>query len=140
MIFVDSGAWIALSNQRDQNYTDAVTIYADLKRQRARFLTTDYVLDETITRLRYDVSHSVAVQFLDFIERAQKIDGLTVTEIDKTLFQEAKRLFRQYDSAKLSFTDCTSFAVCQKHNISETYAFDEHFAMMGITVLKTVEQ
>ena len=140
MIFVDSGAWIALSYQRDQNHTAAVTIYADLKRQRARFLTTDYVLDETITRLRYDVSHSVAVQFLDFIERAQKIDGLTVTEIDKTLFQEAKRLFRQYDSAKLSFTDCTSFAVCQKHNISETYAFDEHFAMMGITVLKTVEQ
>ena len=140
MIFVDSGAWIALSSQRDQNHTDAVTIYADLKRQRARFLTTDYVLDETITRLRYDVSHSVAVQFLDFIERAEKIDGLTVTEIDKTLFQEAKRLFRQYDSAKLSFTDCTSFAVCQKHNISETYAFDDHFAMMGITVLKTVEQ
>lgn len=140
MIFVDSGAWIALSSQRDQNHTDAVTIYADLKRQRARFLTTDYVLDEAITRLRYDVSHSVAVQFLDFIERAGKIDGLTVTEIDKTLFQEAKRLFRQYDSAKLSFTDCTSFAVCQKHNISETYAFDEHFAMMGITVLKTIEQ
>ena len=120
MIFVDSGAWIALTNQRDQNHTDAVTIYADLRRQRARFLTTDYVLDETITRLRYDVSHSVAVQFLDFIERAEKIDGLTVTEIDKILFQEAKRLFRQYDSAKLSFTDCTSFAVCQKHKISET--------------------
>lgn len=139
MIFVDSGAWIALSSQRDQNHTDAVTIYADLKRQRARFLTTDYVLDETITRLRYDVSHSVAVQFLNFVERAEKIDGLTVTEIDKTLLQEAKRLFRQYDSAKLSFTDCTSFAVCQKHNISETYAFDDHFAMMGISVLKTIE-
>ena len=140
MIFVDSGAWIALTSPRDQNHNDAVTIYAGLRRQRARFLTTDYVIDETITRLRYDVSHSVAVQFLDFIERAEKIDGLTVTEIDKTLFQEAKRLFRQYDSAKLSFTDCTSFAICQKHNISETYAFDDHFAMMGITVLKTVEQ
>ena len=137
MIFVDSGAWIALSNQRDQNHNDAVTIYTDLKRQRARFLTTDYVVDETITRLRYDVSHSVAVKFLDFIERAEKIDGLTVMEIDKILLQEAKRLFRQYDSAKLSFTDCTSFAVCQKHNISETYAFDDHFAMMGITLRKT---
>ena len=83
MIFVDSGAWIALSNQRDQNHNDAVTIYTDLKRQRARFLTTDYVVDETITRLRYDVSHSVAVKFLDFIERAEKIDGLTIMEIDR---------------------------------------------------------
>lgn len=140
MIFVDSGAWIAFFDPTDQYHNDAVTIYADLKRQRARFLTTDYVLDETITRLRYDVSHSVAVQFLDLIESVEKTGVLTIAEIDKTLFQEAKRLFRQYDSAKLSFTDCTSFAVCQKHKISETYAFDDHFAMMGITVLKTVEQ
>ena len=139
MIFVDSGAWIAFFDPTDQYHNDAVTIYADLKRQRARFLTTDYVLDETITRLRYDVSHSVAVQFLDLIESVEKTGVLTIAEIDKTLFQEAKWLFRQYDSAKLSFTDCTSFAVCQKHKISETYAFDDHFAMMGITVLKTVE-
>ena len=140
MIFVDSGAWIAFFDPTDQYHNDAVVIYNDLTQEKMRLLTTDYVIDETITRLRYDVSHSVAVQFLDFIERVRKTGVLTIAEIDRTLFEEAKRLFRQYDSAKLSFTDCTSFAVCQKHSISETYAFDEHFAMMGITVLKTVEQ
>ena len=140
MIFVDSGAWIALLNQRDQYHDDAVAIYNGLKQQRARLLTTDYVTDETATWLKYRANHSVAMQFLDLVESVEKTGVLTIAEIDKTLFQEAKRLFRQYDSAKLSFTDCTSFAVCQKHNISETYAFDDHFAMMGITVLKTVEQ
>ena len=140
MIFVDSGAWIALLNQRDQYHDDAVVIYRGLKQQGARLLTTDYVIDETATWLKYRANHQVAVQFLELVESVEKTDVLTITEIDKTLFQEAKKLFRQYDSAKLSFTDCTSFAVCQKHNISETYAFDEHFAMMGITVLKTVEQ
>lgn len=140
MIFVDSGAWIAFLDPTDRYHNDSVVIYNDLLQQKRRLLTTDYVLDETITRLRYDVRHSVAVQFLDLIESVERTGVLTIAEIDKTLFQEAKRLFRQYDSAKLSFTDCTSFAVCQKHNISETYAFDEHFAMMGITVLKTVEQ
>lgn len=140
MIFVDSGAWIAFFDQTDKYHNDAVVLYSDLAQQKMRLLTTDYVVDETITRLRYDVSHSVAMQFLDLIESVEKTGVLTVTEIDKILFEEAKRLFRQYDSAKLSFTDCTSFAVCQKHKISETYAFDEHFAMMGITVLKTVER
>ena len=95
------------------------------------------MIDETITRLRYDVSHAVAVQFLNHIERAEETGALTVVTVDGPLFQEAKRLFRQYyDSARLSFTDCTSFAVCQTHNISEAYAFDQHFAMMGITLLK----
>ena len=31
MIFVDTGAWIALSDQRDQYHGDAVAIYTQLK-------------------------------------------------------------------------------------------------------------
>ena len=134
MIFVDTGAWIALSDRRDQHHSDAVAIYTRLKQQKERLLTTDYLVDETVTRLRYDLSHSVAVQFLDFIEETEGTGVLTVIEIDGTLFQEAKRLFRQYDSAKLSFTDCTSFAVCQRYKISEAFAFDRHFTMMGMTL------
>lgn len=70
MTFVDSGAWIALYNRRDQHHADAIGIFRDLEQQRARLLTTDYVLDETITRLRYDVSHMAAVAFLDHIQEA----------------------------------------------------------------------
>ena len=134
MIFVDSGAWIALLDQRDQYHSDAVAIYNDLMQQDAQFLTTDYVIDETVTRLRYDFSHSGAVDFFDFIESIKNRGILTVVEIDRALFQEAERLFRQYDTARLSFTDCTSFVVCQQYNIFEAFAFDQHFPMMGITL------
>ena len=134
MIFVDSGAWIALVSQRDQHYNDAVTIFNDSVQQRTQFLTTDYVIDETVTRLRYKVNHSIAVQFLNLIESSKVTGRLTVTEIDSVLFQTADRLFRQYDTAELSFTDCTSFVVCRRRNISETFAFDQHFPMMGITL------
>ena len=134
MIFVDSGAWIAFLDQRDQHHDNAVAIYNDLRHQRTRLLTTDYVIDETATRLRYKANYSIAVQFLDLIENSKVTRGLTVTEIDSALFQEAERLFRQYDTAELSFTDCTSFVVCQQLNISEAFAFDQHFPMMGITL------
>ena len=136
MIFVDTGAWIALSDRRDQRHKDALRIYNNLAHQKARLLTTDYVIDETTTWLRYRVNHPVAVKFFDFIERAGETDVLTVVEIDRTLFQKAKRLFRRYDSTKLSFTDCTSFAVCQTRRISEAFAFDRHFTIRGITLLK----
>lgn len=138
MIFVDSGAWIALSNRRDPYHEEAVAIYTTLKQQRERLLTTDYVIDETVTRLRYDWNHSGAVKFLNFIERAKKATeeavALTVVEIDSDLFQKAETLFRRYNTARLSFTDCTSFVICQQHNISEAFAFDQHFPMMGITL------
>jgi len=136
MIFVDSGAWIGLLNPKDQHHNAAVTIYNRLKSQRAPIVTTDYVIDETITRLRYDVSHPAAVKFFDFINRIERQGLLTIVRINSSMFQEAQRFFRQYDSVRFSFTDCTSFAVCQKHKISEVFAFDEHFAIMEITLLR----
>lgn len=135
MIFVDSSAWIALLNARDQHHDEAKTIFDSLPQRRMRIITTDYVIDETITRLRYDSSHSEAVKFLNFIDSIEQQGLLTIVSIDSSLFQEARRLFVQLDSASLSFTDCASFAVCQKHEIVESFAFDSHFEMMGIPML-----
>ena len=98
--------------------------------------TTDYVIDETVTRLRYDVSHPAAVEFIDAIEGAEEMSTVTLVAIDKAFFQEAKQISRQYSSETLSFTDCTSFVVCQNYGISAAFAFDQHFPIMGITLLQ----
>ncbi|MCY4553639.1 MAG: PIN domain-containing protein [Candidatus Poribacteria bacterium] len=132
MIFVDTGAWIAISNPRDQHHHEAVTIYNDLRHRETQLLTTDYVIDETITRLRYDENHRMAVLFLRHIEHLETVTDVVLVAIDNDLFEKAKALFRQYNSARLSFTDCTSFVVCQENNIREAFAFDQHFPMMGI--------
>ncbi len=136
MIFVDTGAWIAIYKRNDRHHPEAMTIYNNLRDREAQLLTTDYVIDETVTRLRYDTNHSIAVAFLEFIGNAEIAGGLTVIEIDKDVFEKAKALFRQYDSARLSFTDCTSFVVCHENNIRETFAFDQHFSMMGINLCR----
>ncbi len=136
MIFVDCGAWIALFNARDQHHTDARVIYSELGQQQTKILTTDYVIDESVTRLRYDVGYPSANRFLETIERAEGTNDLVVERIDRSAFEEAKRLFRQYSSEKLSFTDCTSFVVCQTKGVSAAFAFDQHFPIMGITLLQ----
>lgn len=134
MIFVDTGAWIAIYKRNDRHHREAVAIYNNLRDQETQLLTTDYVIDEAVTRLRYDTNHSVAVAFLAFIENAEITGGLNVVEINKDVFGKAKALFRQYDSARLSFTDCTSFVVCRENNIFEAFAFDQHFPIMGINL------
>jgi predicted nucleic acid-binding protein len=88
-----------------------------------------------ITRVRYDLTHLAAIKFVDLVERAEKTSVLSIKRIDEELFQDAKSIFRKYDTPVLSFTDCTSFAICQMYKISEAFAFDQHFTMMGITLL-----
>ncbi|MYC76370.1 type II toxin-antitoxin system VapC family toxin [Candidatus Poribacteria bacterium] len=105
MIFVDTGAWIAMLNPNDQYHREAVAIYRPFRQQKTQFLTTDYVIDETVTRLRYDTNHSIAVIFLERIERLVETGVLILVEIDNRIFRGAIALFRQYDSARLSFTD-----------------------------------
>lgn len=132
MIFVDTGAWIALIDTSDQYHHKATRIYTSLKKQRARFLTTGYVVDETITRVRYDASHHLALQCLDLLTLSKKIGILRMIHTDEAIFNEAVSIFQQYDSAVLSFTDCVSFAVCKRYKINQAFAFDQHFLMMGI--------
>ena len=135
MIFVDTRAWIALTDRSDQHHLDAVAIYTKLKKRRVRFLTTDYIIDETVTRLRYDVGHRAAVAFLDSLSPAEKASNLRVVRIDETLFASAVSIFRQFDTAVLSLTDCTSFAVCKAREIDEAFGFDQHFTMTGIALV-----
>ncbi len=136
MIFVDTGAWIALLNKKDQYHLDAVNVLEGLHQQQMRLLTTDYVIDETVTRIRYDTNHSLAVLFLNRIDLLIETEILTVVQIDETVFTAAKMLFLQYDSVRLSFTDCTSFAICSMKSITKAFAFDRHFQMMGIDLLQ----
>ncbi|MXY95513.1 MAG: type II toxin-antitoxin system VapC family toxin [Caldilineaceae bacterium SB0670_bin_27] len=136
MTFIDTGAWIALYDRKDQYHKDACSIFRELRRQRERLYTTDFVIDETVTRLRYDAGHLAAVEFLDAIEGAEEKNTVTVVAIDEGLFGQAKRLFRRYSSERLSFTDCTSFVVCQVYGISAAFAFDRHFPIMGISLLQ----
>jgi predicted nucleic acid-binding protein len=134
MIFVDTGAWIALTDTSDQYHIKARRIYAELKRERPRFLTTEYVVDETITRLRYDADYATALRCLDLLFAAEKAGALQIVYTDEALVAEAMAIFRQYDTAILSVTDCVSFAVCKRGKIHRAFSFDQHFPMMGLSL------
>jgi len=132
MIFVNSGAWIALSDKSDQHHQQAKAVYERLKRERVRLLTTDYVVDGSATRLRYDSGHAQAVRFLDIIETTERTGILRVAWTTPAVFQAAASLFRQHDTPVLSFTGCVSFVLCAQSRVAEVFAFDQHFAMRGL--------
>ena len=134
MIFVDTGAWIAVTDASDQYHRQAVKMYSLLKKQRERFVTTDYVIDETVTRLRYDAGHPSALRYLDLLIQAQEKGTLRIVYNTEAIFQEAITVFRRYDTIDASLTDCVSFVVCQQLEIPYAFSFDKHFPIMGISL------
>lgn len=122
-VFVDTGAFCALAIPHDQNNPKAKSIHAKFQERKAILYTSDYVLDETYTLLKMRGSHTTAVKFMNEIQNTH-INIIRITEDIETA---AKAMFRKFDDKRLSFTDCTSFAVINHLGIKAVFAFDDHF-------------
>ena len=127
-LFVDSSAWTALFNQRDKYYVQARRAMQSIAGQDVEFVTTDYVLDETLTNLQSGASHAVAEGFGIWV---LKQNNIQIEHITEAIWDDAWALFRRYDDKDFSFTDCTSFVVMQQHKMRDVFGFDHHFEQMN---------
>jgi len=125
--FADSSGWIALFDPDDRRYVLVHHWLSEMSGQGHRLVTTDYILDETLTHLMATVNHDKAETFAGWV-LAQKL--VQIIHIDEALWDEALALFRRYDDKDFSFTDCTSFVVMQRLKINDAFGFDHHFKQM----------
>jgi len=131
MVFVDTGAWIAVMGKSDSFHEAAKPYYTNLILRRVPLFTSNYVLDETFTRIRYDAGHDIACRFADLYGEAEKRRFVTTLWVDTDIHRRSLDIFRKYSDQKVSFTDCTSFVLMQNNGIDEAFAFDAHFDMFG---------
>jgi uncharacterized protein len=95
-------------------------------------VTTDYVLDETLTLLRSRRGLSAA---REFISKIRESSSVSIFWVDKNLFEKALEIFRKSEGKSWSFTDCTSFALMNELSIGDAFAFDGHFREAGKAML-----
>ena len=134
-IFVDTSAWLAIVNKKDKMHLKARHEYVKLLEEDVIFVTTDYVLSETLTRIRYDTGHREAVKFYEIINDAHISKSLIIQWIDPKIWHEAWQIFGKYADQKFSVTDCTSFITAKNLKIKKIFAFDEDFKTMGFWVV-----
>jgi predicted nucleic acid-binding protein len=101
---------------------------AGIRTERISLVTSDYVLDESITIIRLRVSHKAAVAFGQSIFGSSVVDLIPVGADDR---RAAWEIFRKYADQEFSFTDCTSFALMRKLRLRTALTFDGHFSQMG---------
>jgi uncharacterized protein len=134
LIFVDTSAWYAVEVEDDINHELACKLLANIASGKHGIsVTTDYVLDETLTLLR---SRRDLASSLGFIDKIRKSRSVRVFWIDEGLFDRALELFRKSDGKPWSFTDCTSFALMRELSVFQAFTFDKHFREAGFQALQ----
>ncbi|MEK7154649.1 MAG: PIN domain-containing protein [Patescibacteria group bacterium] len=124
-VFIDTSYFKAGIDEKDEFHTRALAIAAKLEEEEAEFVTTNFVLDEAFTLLRIKSGVESARKFYKFLaETGNEIELVRVSAKDE------KRAWNWFwnDWSKLSFTDCTSFAVMERLGIKRAATFDDHFA------------
>jgi len=130
-LFIDTGAWIALNNKKDEHHQDAVKANKDFLDSGYLYVTSNYVLDETYTLLRLDVGHKRAVEFGYEIKELHRKKKINVFDVNQVILDKAWKIFEKFSDKDFSFTDCSSFAVMEILKINEAFSFDKHFEQYG---------
>lgn len=129
MIFVDTSAWYAAIVPSDQDHLLASSWVAA---NSERLLTTDYIIDETLTLLRACGERLRAISLGDQFFHSDLTEIYLLTESD---LRQAWDVFRSFDDKGWSFTDCTSKVVMELLGITEAFTFDHHFKQFGQVIV-----
>lgn len=127
-LFVDTSAWLALNDKNDQYHDEAVSKITKVRQQKIQLVTSEYVFDESVTIIRYRISHRAAVAFGDALISSNVASIEDITDEERL---KAWVLFKKYRDKDLSFTDCTSFALMVKLKLQKAFSFDNHFKQVG---------
>ena len=131
-LFVDTSAWYAFFNARDSAHRAVSTL---LKEWAGRLATSDYVFDEVVTLVRHRADHALAVRVGEALREGGACLLVTVEPRD---IQDAWEHFLARGHLKLSFTDCTSFAVMRRLKLTTAAALDDDFSRAGFTALPSL--
>jgi predicted nucleic acid-binding protein len=131
-IFVDSFAWIAAINKSDNYHAAALRIVEDLLSKRAKLITTNYVIIETVNALSKVEFRKTVIEFINKLEKSPSVEIIKITE---DIYDRAWRLYQQRMDKDWGITDCTSFEVMKMFNLKRAFTNDKHFKQSGFSLV-----
>jgi len=127
-VFLDSSFFKGLIDPKDDFYQLAGKIWQKLREKSESLVTSNFIVDETLTLLRSRCNLDTAIKFRNMLaENSQIVKIMRVTVDDEA---KAWQWFVK-NWSRLSFTDCVSFAVMKRLGLRRASAFDEHFKRAG---------
>lgn len=127
-LFVDSGAWIALTSPRDQYHLDADRLFRAAAARRLGLITTNLVVAEVHRFLLHRSGLGIAARALDLIEAAR---NLSVDFATPEHHRAAREWLVRLADQPITYTDAVSFAVMKARRCRAALTFDRHFEIAG---------
>ncbi len=126
MIFIDTTFWVGDADASDDFHDSSHTVIEALRTGKTpSALTTDFVLDETVTILGKRKGFG-ADKAANVAERIMSSPRVFTVYVDETLMRESLKTFPEH-RGKLSLTDVTSLVVMRRYDVRRMFSHDHDF-------------
>lgn len=130
-VFVDTAAWVALLNTRDEIHQSAKWKMDELRQMNSQLVTTELILLELANMFCAVSWRSRVTRFVDGL---RQIPNIQVIDAD-ALLEQGWKLFRSRPDKDWSLTDCTSVFLMKAERIDLVLSSAHHFEQAGFTKL-----
>ena len=137
-IFIDTGAFCAFSDRSDYYHFLAVKQFTDLLQKRTPIVTSNFIIDETYTWIRYRLGPKPSMEFLKSMHDSRGKGLLEIITVEHSLEDRAMRLLQKFHDQNLSYTDATNIAIIQEQHIRTVFTFDKHFLLIKANIIPGV--
>jgi predicted nucleic acid-binding protein len=133
IVYVDTGAWIALLWMRDRAHQKVAHHFRGIAKS-SQLVTSEPAIAETATRLRYDAGLPATLAFHRYLEEAVKLGMLRIRDTDPALRRQAFAIMEQHGDLTLSYADCIGAAVAREVRASAVLGLDNDFRVLGFAL------
>jgi len=131
-LFVDTAGWMACADAADPAHQAARAARDQALEEGRLLVTTDYVVDETLTLIRMRLGIAAAEAWWAQVDGSSRVRH---ESIDAMRAEKARAAFFRHRDKDYSFTDCTSFVVMRELRLKQALTTDRHFRQAGFLAL-----
>ena len=132
VLFVDTAGWMAMADEADAMHESSRRARDALLRDGGILVSTDYVMDETLTLIRVRLGLSAAVKWWAQVDTTTRVRW---ERIDPVRAEKARSWFFQWSDKDFSYTDCTSFVIMRELGLRRALTTDRHFVQAGFEMV-----
>ena len=121
--FVDTAGWMMLADASDPAHSAATRFRDDWLAARGLLVSSDVVMDETLTLIRSRLGIDAAERWWEQVDGSPR---LRWEWIDAGRAEKARQSF--------SYTDCSRFVVMKERRIQTALTSDHHFVQAGFRI------